>query len=172
MLSVQRNRNYSMQTTEELNNWYSTPDPWGYRTNPDDLFRRARIQVNCLPSKRLLDIGCGEGFITNTVPAIEKYGYDVPEALERLPSTIHRVNNLSELEPGFDLVLLTGVLYEQYPWREFIDQTKRLATKRILVAGVPAWLKKEKEELGRLVHREEIAYRDLGNIIEVYEVTS
>lgn len=74
---------------------------------------------------RVLDIGCGNGFITRALPGKEIVGLDVSanaiaHAEERSPAHIryHRRSlfelPLSSWEEPFDLIVITGVLYPQY----------------------------------------------------------
>jgi SAM-dependent methyltransferase len=68
-----------MQTPNQIEDWYRDHDPWGYETNPDDIRRRS-ILLSELPRgqyQRVLDIGCGEGFVTHSLPGNEVLGIDV-----------------------------------------------------------------------------------------------
>ena len=59
-----------IQSSDDLDKWYGQADPWGYESNPDDLKRKALL-LSELPVKdyqRVLDIGCGHGFITRDLP--------------------------------------------------------------------------------------------------------
>ncbi len=116
----------SIQSRDELEKWYQTPDPWGYEGNADDLNRRAML-LSVLPKKRyarVLDIGCGDGFVTHRLPGAAIVGVDLSEkAIEyakrrETPHIDYRQLSLFDL-PGaelgrFDLVVITGVLYPQY----------------------------------------------------------
>ena len=66
-----------MQTKEELEHWYAVSDPWLYRQTLDDQIRKDLI-LDFLPLKyqRALDIGCGEGFVTTDLPAIDIHGIE------------------------------------------------------------------------------------------------
>ena len=60
-----------MQTQQELEDWYAKPDQWGYFTNPEDSKRRDLLlsMFDCgYYYQRALDVGCGEGFITQQIP--------------------------------------------------------------------------------------------------------
>jgi 2-polyprenyl-3-methyl-5-hydroxy-6-metoxy-1,4-benzoquinol methylase len=51
-----------------------------------------------------LDIGCGEGFITEKLPAAEIYGLDLSDnAMSRLPQIVKAV---TKPEGKFDLVIV------------------------------------------------------------------
>ena len=102
-----------MQTKEELEHWYAVPDPWLYKQTPDDEERKNLI-LDFLPLKyqRALDIGCGEGFVTTDLPAIEIHGIEISDnAARRLPWNVKRVHSPEGL---YDLVMTTGTLYQQY----------------------------------------------------------
>lgn len=102
-----------MQTKEELDNWYRYPDPWAYETTQDDLDRKQKI-IDLLSTRyqRAIDIGCGEGFVTRDLPAIEIHGIEISDlAASRLPWNVKRVH---EPEGIYDLVMTTGTLYTQY----------------------------------------------------------
>lgn len=111
-----------MQSKENLEDYYKTPDPWGFKTNPDDAIRRKIISALCQiygqPS-RVLDIGCGEGFILDEVLAISKEGIEISDnATSRLSEDIKRV---TQPTGRYDIILCTGQLYEQYNYQTFTD---------------------------------------------------
>ncbi len=120
-----------VQPPEELDAFYREPDPWGYHGHPDDARRRSEL-LGVLPRRpfrRVLDVGCGNGFVTLSLPGDEVVGIDVSaEAVrwareaaqrERDPARF-RFECLSLFDPAieslgrFDLVVITGVLYPQY----------------------------------------------------------
>jgi 2-polyprenyl-3-methyl-5-hydroxy-6-metoxy-1,4-benzoquinol methylase len=120
-----------VQRKDELEELYSSEDPWDYDTTPDDARRVARLLAH-LPRQdyaRTLDIGCGNGFLTVRLPGEHVHGIDVSEravgwarARARREAPRRRVlfdaTSLFELSPAqlgvFDLVVVTGVLYPQY----------------------------------------------------------
>ncbi len=129
-----------MQSKEDLERFYETPDPWGYETNDADEFRKYEI-LRALklygPFERALDVGCGEGFITKDLPAKHIYGHDLSEsAMARLP-----MNVTATTTPygGFDLVVATGVLYQQYDAPTMIEMIERCASDIILTCHIKAW---------------------------------
>ena len=68
-----------IQTQQELDDFYKNPDPWAYKSNPDDIRRRHEL-LACLPNnkyQRVLDIGCGNGFLTSQLPGSEVIGVDL-----------------------------------------------------------------------------------------------
>ncbi|MEO8364607.1 MAG: class I SAM-dependent methyltransferase [Pseudoxanthomonas sp.] len=120
-----------LQSRLDLDAFYSDADPWGYSGNPDDERRRAEL-LSALPRrqfKRCLDIGCGNGFVTCSLPGDSVLGIDIsPKAIEWArqhaaeKGIAERVkfSPLSLLDPAiadlgrFDLIVVTGVLYDQY----------------------------------------------------------
>jgi hypothetical protein len=72
-----------MQSRDELDEWYATPDPWGFQSNPADADRKARILAAIKRPgpryKRALDIGCGEGWISKDLPAALIHGLEWSE---------------------------------------------------------------------------------------------
>jgi 2-polyprenyl-3-methyl-5-hydroxy-6-metoxy-1,4-benzoquinol methylase len=121
-----------IQSKEDLEALYKTEDPWGYRTNPEDLKRREIIlsEIPVRDYATALDIGCGEGFLTCRLPAKSIVGADVSataiQRAQRNPENAHcsfLAAGLFELpqklagfrNPGqFDLILITGLIYRQY----------------------------------------------------------
>lgn len=107
------------QTKEELEEFYANTDPWAYTSTPDDELRKWHI-YSALPYKfkRILDIGAGEGFITsafkNRADSIEAIEIS-DNAAKRLPDYIKRVKKPTG---KYDLIIATGVLYEQYNWEQ------------------------------------------------------
>ncbi len=82
-----------MQSKQELEDWYSQPDRWGYFNNPEDTKRLEKILFMLgwgkSHYKRAIDIGCGEGFVTTFLPADEIHGLDLSDnALARLPQNV------------------------------------------------------------------------------------
>jgi SAM-dependent methyltransferase len=162
-----------MQSVKELEDWYGQADPWGYFTHPDDQKRKEKVleilSVYGVAPEKTLDLGCGEGWLTKDLPG-DLHGIDVSEkALSRLPPNVKRYDETSHGKL-FDLVVTTGTLYPQYDWDAILGQIQYHATDWVLVAGVPGWLVPERKEIGKLIHSEEIAYRDIGNRIELYHV--
>ena len=123
-----------IQPKDELEDFYTVPDPWDYEQTQDDRDRLARV-VAAIPRRtyaRTLDIGCGNGFVTENLPGDELVGVDISaRAVEharsrfraRWPERVARFEarslfDLRSTEIGvFDLVVVTGVLYPQYVGR-------------------------------------------------------
>jgi len=115
-----------IQKKDELDQWHNSEDPWGYNDNKDDVIRK-EILLSEIPDKtykKVLDIGCGQGFITKDLPGEIIYGVDISdsainyankfsnEKLKFKQGSIFEIDKL--FEEKFDLVLITGVLYPQY----------------------------------------------------------
>lgn len=126
-----------MMTPIELEQVYDKPDPWGYQTNIADV-KRKRIILDILrlygPFERALDIACGEGWITKDIPARMIYGMEASkQAMERWDN---KIIPWQRLVNEFDLVMITGALYENYDWQSFIDQINEVSTKYILTCNI------------------------------------
>lgn len=115
-----------IQEKEALEQWHETEDPWGYNENKDDVLRK-EILLAEIPDKKykkVLDIGCGQGFITKDLPGEEVYGIDISQAaidfanktgrsnLIFKQGSIYDIDKLFDFK--FDLIIITGVLYPQY----------------------------------------------------------
>ncbi len=117
----------ALQPLCELEKWWEKSDPWNYESNPEDLNRRAML-LSVLPSlryKRILDIGCGNGFVTTRLPGEKIVGIDISanairHAKNASPCHIQYYScSLFDLpfvpwKSLFDLIVVTGVLYPQY----------------------------------------------------------
>jgi len=158
-----------MQTKEELENWYRFPDPWAYETTQDDLDRKKKI-IDMLPLRyeRAIDIGCGEGFVTRDLPAIEIHGIEISDlAAARLPWNVKRI---TEPEGVYDLVMTTGTLYSQYNHEQIVHWIKKCFCRHILIAGIKDWLMPY--SFGNVINRTEFPYRQYIQSVVLYEVGS
>ena len=152
-------------------NWYQKEDPWQYKVTPDDAFRKNKI-INVLkefgPFNRALDIGAGEGYVTESIPAERIHAIEISDlAASRFPANVTRV-----LEPDskYDLVMTNGTLYSDYDHAYIANTIKSCAVKYVLVAGVKSWL--IDYNFGRIVHDEDFQYREYTQRLIVYEVGS
>lgn len=115
-----------IQSKEELEKWYEKNDPWEYDNNPHDS-KRKEIFFSEIPTgnfTNVLDIGCGNGIITNNLPGKNVTGVDyskkaIEQARKRCKKNINFVEasifDLSKVfNQKFDLIIITGVLYPQY----------------------------------------------------------
>ena len=130
-----------MQTKQELEDWYAKPDQWGYFTNPEDEKRRTLLlsMLDCgYYYERALDVGCGEGYITEKIPAHTIHGLDLAtNALARLPKNVIPVQ---KPHGQYDLVVSTGTLYAQYDHKAIYECIMDTAKEHILISGIGDWL--------------------------------
>jgi predicted TPR repeat methyltransferase len=117
-----------IQSRVELDAFYSNSDPWNYENNPEDLKRR-EILISELPStefRNVLDIGCGNGFVTRELPGLNITGIDISakaidfanlktseKKIKYWESDFFEFPKKYQGEP-FDLIIITGLLYPQY----------------------------------------------------------
>lgn len=116
------------QSKEQIDEFYlAHEDPWGYFSSDHDRLRKDVLiaELSGHVIGRALDIGCGNGFITESIPASAVVGVDIStaaiqEATRRSKSVsveylAGSLFDLPTLELGkFDAVFITGVLYDQY----------------------------------------------------------
>ncbi len=114
-----------LQDIEELEKWHQRKDPWGYESNPDDTLRK-EILLSAIPDKtyqQVLDIGCGQGFVTVDLPGNFILGVDISKNAisfakkkenDRIKFATSSIYSMSKSEKRFDLVILSGVCYPQY----------------------------------------------------------
>lgn len=115
-----------IQKREDIEKWHVQNDPWDYNQNKDDLNRK-EILLSEIPQKKyrkVLDIGCGQGFITKHLPGDEIFGVDISENAIGYAKKIEKENlvfkqgsifDIDKLfDTKFDLIIITGVLYKQY----------------------------------------------------------
>lgn len=159
-----------MQTKQDLEEWYSKPDQWGYFNNPEDERRLKNILNVAGWGKRVyrkaIDIGCGEGFITRHIPAEQIHGYDFAQnALNRLPPNVIPV---TQPEGKYDLVLCTGVLYQQYDHEAIYNLIMQSAEKYIVIGGIESWL--IQKNFGKQLYSMTFSYREFTQKVTLYEV--
>ncbi|MBU0647695.1 class I SAM-dependent methyltransferase [Patescibacteria group bacterium] len=115
-----------IQSKAELEDFFKQHDPWGYEENKDDA-RRKDVLLSEIPDReynKVLDIGCGHGFITRDLPGKNIVGVDISDnavkqagkyANDRIGFMQADVFELNDKLPDkFDLIVITGVLYPQY----------------------------------------------------------
>lgn len=159
-----------MQSKQELEDWYSQADRWGYFQNPDDSVRLQEIlfilSLGKEKYKRAIDIGCGEGFITSHIPATEIHGLDLSDnALNRLP---HHIKPIDRPEGKYDLVISTGTLYSQYDHEGIYNMIKSCAVEYILIGGISDWL--IPKYFGKELQVKEFKYREFTQKLTLYGV--
>jgi 2-polyprenyl-3-methyl-5-hydroxy-6-metoxy-1,4-benzoquinol methylase len=120
-----------VQPVKDIDEFFKKNDPWGYETNSADADRKAILlsELDKLPvPRRVLDIGCGHGFVTRDLPGDEIIGMDIShkaiEQAQKLSSnnrikyiTCNIYDALSDsnlTHEKFDLIIITGVMYDQY----------------------------------------------------------
>jgi predicted TPR repeat methyltransferase len=173
----------TLQPLQELEAWHRAPDPWQYESHPDDA-RRREILLSELPRidyARVLDIGCGQGFVTRSLPGRSVLGIDISaEAVARAATSgDERVKYLQcglldawrRIEGRFDLVVITGVLYPQYIGNAL--QVVYRVVDRLLADGgvlasvhIDAWYRARFPYLMLREHR--YAYREYVHRLEIY----
>lgn len=159
-----------MQSKQELEDWYNTPDPWGYYSNEHDQRRKDIIldiaKQHGKTYKKALDIGAGEGFITKDLPAKTIHAIEISdEAAKRLPSSVKRVD---KPQGFYDLIICTGVLYKQYNYKQITDWIKNHASGIVITSNIKSW---EINELpvDKQIEELEFPYREYTQKLRVYK---
>jgi hypothetical protein len=157
------------QSREELEDWYKTPDPWGFQTHPADADRKQRI-LDAIKRpgpkyKRALDVGCGEGWITKDLPATLIHGLELARtARARIPKPVVAIE---EPDGKYDLILVSGVLYRQFDYQSIHDMVARHAAARatVVTCHIKDW---EMPLPGEAEHVEEFPYREYTEVLRRY----
>lgn len=115
-----------MQSQEDLEAWHKAKDPWNYENDKEDA-KRKKILLSEIPEKtyrHVLDIGCGQGFVTKDLPGERVTGVDVSQvAIQKakaLESPVLRFEqaNVFDLprrfQETFDLIIINGLMYPPY----------------------------------------------------------
>jgi hypothetical protein len=173
------------QDPKDIEQSYQTPDPWGYQTRVDDVYRRSNILAATFRMltppyqvltpdgpryRRALDIGAGEGWITKFLPALEIHGYEISDtAASRFPANVKRV---LEPEGYYDLVVATGVMYEQYEWEKFLAIIKQHASRIVVMCNIKDWEVEAVKHLPHLVWTQDFPYCEYTERIRVYDLTT
>lgn len=116
-----------IQSRADLDLFHISEDPWGYENNNEDL-KRKEILLSEIPVqnyKNVLDIGCGQGFVTKDLPGENIWGVDLSQTaidfakknisagkVNFKQGSLFEIDRLFEIK--FDLIVITGVLYPQY----------------------------------------------------------
>jgi len=174
-----------MQSPAELDAFWSRPDPWGFRTHPDDQTRLVKL-LAALPKsryRRALDIGCGDGFIAEQLPAEFVTGIDlaqgaINQARDRTPAGAKRVFYQGSLfdfgnliRGTYDLIIASGILYSQYLGGASVLAGQILAEQLapggdLVISGVSGWLSVVPPLT--LLHRETYKYREFEHRLEIW----
>lgn len=159
-----------MQSKDELEQHYATPDPWGYQTNKDDAIRKQKILSHVTSMyHRVLDIGAGEGFILSGILAPVRHAYEMSDnATKRLPGGIFRV---TEPYGKYDLILACGVLYKQYDYEKFHELISKHASKHVITCNISDW---EVNNLPahKIIAEERFPYREYTEHLVKYDFTA
>ncbi len=155
--------------------FFLEPDPWGYRTNPDDILRKeiiisAASIFTKLIYDRALDLGALEGWISEDLPANIVHGYEISDvAAARFPPDVIHVK---QPEGKYDLVVATGVLYGHYDWQHFVDLIKEHANGIILTCNIVAWESQSaiSQIPGRQIYTAEFPYREFTQKLRVFHI--
>lgn len=129
------------QTKLEIEEWYSRTDPWEYKTNEHDIFRK-RLILSILDIygpyySRALDIGAGEGWVTGSLPSELLFGYEFSDtAAARFPINVTRT---TAPEGKYDLIITTGTLYPQYDWPSMLEIIQNHAAGIVLTCNIKEW---------------------------------
>lgn len=143
-------------------------DPWEYFKTEDDWKRKAIIlSVVALfanPDKvhRVLDIGAGNGFISNDIPGVEQIEIDKPMAK-------NLKNRVKEPRGKYDIVLATGVLYGQYDYQQMRGWIEKHASNIVLTSHYDKVGKAHDKFDKPQVFYAEFPYRDGKQILRVYK---
>ncbi len=159
------------QSRDDLEAGYKTPDPWGYKKSPVDWQRRDHILKaldpfipppqnvqNLARFSKALDIACGEGWISQYLPAFLIDGIEISDtAASRFPPNVNRVHYPDLLK--YDLVVATGCLYDHYDVDTLIDWINIAAKDVILICNIADWESpKIRRIIGKEVHAMQFAY--------------
>lgn len=115
-----------MQPLDEIERWHREKDPWDYESSEYDQLRKEILLSEIPPGKyqNVLDIGCGQGFVTRDLPGDRVFGVDISgEAIRHAKkyedgrisfqqASIFDLNSIFTCK--FDLIVVTGVLYPHY----------------------------------------------------------
>ena len=173
-----------MQTKEEIEKEYENEDPWKYRENIADMRRKKRILSLLVDRYQLfnkaLDVGAGEGFLTQDLPAIEIYGYEISDnAAKRFPDNVKRFIPTPDTshKMRFDLVMATGSLYRHYDAETMINIIAHYSSRIILTSHIDAWEIDElktpawiaKKWKAKEIYHETFPYREWNQSLRIFE---
>lgn len=161
-----------MQTKQEIEAWYEVPDRWQYFKSEEDK-KRKEVILGMLPQRytNALDIGAGECFLTQYLPADNIYGIEWSDnAASRFPENVKRIYQ-PECDRNYDLVVTTGTLYRQYNHEQIYGWMLEAASHHVLVAGIKDWLIEYSfEKWGKVLDVKEFTYMTYTQKVVLYEV--
>lgn len=155
---------------EQLEEFYTKVDPWGFESNKDDDTRK-QIILDTIAKygksfKKALDVGAGEGFITKDLPAKEIYAYEISDkACDRFPENVKRVQKLGKNK--YDLIIATGVLYKEYEHEALNKLIKDHACGIVLTSNIKS-LELNTLPEDKKVEEFEFPYREYTQHLVVY----
>ena len=166
-----------MQSKQDLEDFYSTPDPWGYKTNDDDENRRKYVSAIAkvfapFPGlyDRALDIGAGEGFMTSAIPCTD---IEYIEISDKAASRVHPIYKRVKKPAGkYDFILCTGQLYEQYDYQLFLDWIYKHSSGIVLVSHYNKAGRPHDDLHYNQIFYAEFPYREGKQILRVYDSLS
>lgn len=135
-----------MQSKQEIEDSYKTPDPWGYQNSNEDNKRKDYLLglIDVIGGEAdhetAIDICCGEGWITQDLPALTIHGLELSDtAASRFPANVKRV--LAPEKGFYDLVLSTGCLYPHYDWEQIVHYINKASKpgSLIVTSNIEAW---------------------------------
>lgn len=161
-----------MQTKEQIEDWYKIPDRWQYFQSKEDAIRKGKL-LSMLPKTYVnaLDIGAGECFIAQSLPADNIFGIEWSDtAATRFPENVTRIHQPS-CDTNYDLVVTTGTLYPQYDHKLIYGWILEAASEHILVAGIKEWLIDYPfDKWCKVLNRVEFSYMNFTQVATLYEI--
>ena len=133
-----------MRTRDEWDSWYARPNPWGTEGDDED-----RVRTELLLSRlkhahfvHLLDLGCGEGRLTDVLSRLSEhtYGIDIAHAAierarSRFPHIRFEQGDLLDVLPEPKIARIPEVLYYFQT-----EEERRAAVAGLARIGAPACL--------------------------------
>lgn len=164
-----------IQPKAEIEKAYENPDPWGYQNSEQDKNRMKNvlgvIRIYGIFWNRAIDICCGEGWITQMLPAAHIHGLELSDnAAKRFPRNVKRV-----LEPDgkYGLVLCTGCLYGHYDYNYIVKQINQATEPGtiILISNIESWEKAEavKAIRGKQIFEARFPYNEHHQKVRVFQ---
>jgi SAM-dependent methyltransferase len=137
-----------MRTKEEFNQLYASPDPWGISRAAFRDRTLARCVRPFVTNKTVLELGCGEGHLTNTIFADARRvtGIDISDIAIARAKALGRPNARFECGDflnvsfgGYDVIAAIECLYylSREEQHEFFDKVKREHAGGTLMVSAP-----------------------------------
>lgn len=174
-------------TDSDLERFYEVEDPWGYEVHPDDQTRKSVLLDHLRrldPPEKVIDIGCGHGFVTRDLPGGSVLGVDVSVNAIRQATRSnfdarcsYEAADLLDLPPEvtrvgpFNLVVITGVLYPQYVGKA-LTTVYRIVDRLLAPSGYLAsvhigpWYRARFPYV--LCESTQYPYREMHHVLEIY----